>query len=327
MARNLTAHKKRKHDQVKENICYICGKGFGDALGLKVHIKMRHIDASDVKQFVCDKCGASYPYETSLRQHYNLKHPVFYLCSCCDKIFKSLKKLRVHLLNAHKVKCGMKDFYVCWHCQKCLTSSKELDDHLCIEHNMNRNENKCLTCTDKFFSSKITLKMHLMECHEFNPIEDVSYKGEFANAMANDTSAAQALSLKSMQVVADTSLKEGARCDICGRMLSCTRSLAVHFKQVHDKSNHVKCDQCDFSTFQPYMLKRHKLEKHDRSTKYDCDQCSFTTYYAGRLRTHKRRVHDKYKPNKCTECNESFDAKYKLAMHMLAEHNIVYKYK
>ena len=51
------------------------------------------------------------------------------------------------------------------------------------------------------------LTIHLMETHEFNPIESVSYKSELADALSNDTSAAQALSLKSMQVVEDTNLK------------------------------------------------------------------------------------------------------------------------
>ena len=51
------------------------------------------------------------------------------------------------------------------------------------------------------------LTIHLMEAHEFNPIESVSYKSELADALSNDTSAAQALSLKSMQVVEDTNLK------------------------------------------------------------------------------------------------------------------------
>ena len=324
LAKSLTRHKQRVHEQIREEICYICGKGYSDVYCLKSHIKSAHSD--NPKQFICDKCGATYPSESSLKQHINIKHPVYHLCSCCDKIFINLKKLRLHLLNEHAVKCGTKDFYVCWKCMKCHSSAKELDDHLMTEHQMNRLEHKCLTCTDKYFASKQTLKMHLMEFHEFNPIEDVSYKGEFQSALANDATAAQVLSLKSIQVVADSSLK-GVRCDVCGRMLSCNRSLSDHKRQVHDKSNHLKCDQCSFTTFQPYMLKKHKLRQHDKSTKYSCDQCSFTSFDKSRLRVHVKRVHEKVKPHQCSECNCSYDGKHKLAVHMLDEHNIVYKYK
>ena len=119
----------------------------------------------------------------------------------------------------------------------------------------------------------------------------------------------------------------GVRCDVCGRMLSCNRSLSDHKRQVHDKANHIKCELCRFTTFQPYMLKRHKQRNHDKTTKYDCEQCDFSTYDKGRLRVHKRGVHEKIKPHKCTECTSSYQTKYRLAVHMLREHNIVYKYK
>ena len=327
VARSLTLHKKRKHQKIKEDICYICGKAFADAASLKGHMKARHLE--EPRQYVCDKCGATYPFEMSLRRHVSLKHPVYYLCTCCEKLFTSLKKLKVHLLNDHNIKSGSQDIYVCFKCQKCCASSKELDDHYFIDHQMPRgDEFKCTTCKDKSFASRITLKMHLMESHEFNPIEDVSYKSEFANAMSEDASqAAQTLALKSMHVVADSNLK-GVRCDVCGRMMSCNRSLSDHKRQVHDKANHIKCDLCPFTTFQPYMLKKHKLRQHDKSVKYDCDQCSFTCFNKNGLMGHKKRMHFNIRPqHKCTECDSTFDAKYKLAVHMLREHNIVYKYK
>ena len=67
-------------------------------------------------------------------------------------------------------------------------------------------EHICTQC-DKPFATKPMLTIHLMESHEFNPIESVSYKAELADALSNDTTSAQALSLKSMQVVEDNNLK------------------------------------------------------------------------------------------------------------------------
>ena len=77
-------------------------------------------------------------------------------------------------------------------------------------------EHICTQC-DKPFATKPMLTIHLMESHEFNPIESVSYKAELADALSNDTTSAQALSLKSMQVVEDNNLK-GVRYDFKHRV-------------------------------------------------------------------------------------------------------------
>ena len=61
-----------------------------------------------------------------LRLHTREKHPVYYLCTFCDLKFREQAKLRIHLLNDHDVKCGIKDIYICWKCKKSCTSFKEL---------------------------------------------------------------------------------------------------------------------------------------------------------------------------------------------------------
>ena len=48
-------------------------------------------------------------------------------------------------------------------------------------------------CDGKPFATKPMLTIHLMEAHEFNPIESVSYKAELADSLTNDTSAAQGM--------------------------------------------------------------------------------------------------------------------------------------
>ena len=109
-------------------------------------------------------------------------------------------------------------------------------------------------------------------------------------------------------------------------MFTQKRSLSVHLKQVHDKSNHVKCDECPYTTFQPYMLKRHKFTKHNQSTKYECDLCSYYTFHHNYLKTHKRRIHNKTKSFVCDKCDKAYDKKDAYAKHLLGSHNIVYQY-
>ena len=95
---------------------------------------------------------------------------------------------------------------------------------------------------------------------------------------------------------------------------------------MHDKSNHMKCDECPYTTFQPYMLKKHKLRQHDKSIKYSCDAsgCTFFSYALNELKSHIRGVHEKIKPHKCSECTCCYSTKYRLSVHMLREHGIVY---
>ena len=47
---------------------------------------------------------------------------------------------------------------------------------MCSEHHLMK-EHICTQC-DKPFATKPMLTIHLMESHEFNPIESVSYKAE-----------------------------------------------------------------------------------------------------------------------------------------------------
>ena len=200
---------------------------------------MANVHNSDAKSYVCERCGKSFPSIVAFKAHMK-SHQLFHMCTFCEKIFTAKTKLRDHLAIDHRFDCSADDIFICSICEKKHLSSNDLNEHLNQDHNLMK-EHICTQC-EKAFATKPMLTIHLMESHEFNPIESVSYKAELADSMANDTSAAQALSLKSMQVVEDNNLK-GVRCDVCGRMLSCNRSLSDHKRQVHDKTNHVSLDE------------------------------------------------------------------------------------
>lgn len=310
-ARSLTMHKKRRHEQVSEEVCYICGKSFFDHFALKLHMEIIH--ASGDKQYVCDKCGSSYNSMHSLRGHVRDKHPVYYLCTFCETMFTSSRKLRIHFFKEHNCKCGIKDFYVCWKCQKCCSSSKDLDEHLKAVHDFNDCE-KCQLCIDKSFSSKVTLKMHVVESHDLD---------------FSKTSNSPYISLL-FNIVKEANIKTipsaGVQCPTCERMFSSSRTLADHRRQVHEKGSHMACDQCEFTAFQPYLMKRHVVRKHTKTTKYECDQCSYYTFDVGAISVHKRRVHQKTQIFKCDQCDKGFEKRVPYAQHLLQSHNIVYQY-
>ena len=95
----------------------------------------------------------------------------------------------------------------------------------------------------------------------------------------------------------------------------------------HDKSNHIKCDYCDYSSFQPYMLKRHIEKQHNKSKQYKCNLCEKVFYAPGYLRAHQQRTHNKKKQFVCDKCDKAFDKKTQWAQHLFETHNIVYQYK
>ena len=109
--------------------------------------------------------------------------------------------------------------------------------------------------------------------------------------------------------------------------VGCALQQNPYFRQVHDKSNHIKCDYCDYSSFQPYMLKRHIEKQHNKSKQYKCNLCEKVFYAPGYLRAHQQRTHNKKKQFVCDKCDKAFEKKTQWAQHLFETHNIVYQYK
>ena len=100
---------------------------------------------------------------------------------------------------------------------------------------------------------------------------------------------------------------------------------------VYIKSIWTRDFQCQFTSFQPYVLKQHILKKHTKTVKYECDECSFSTYSGHKaVRMHKKKMHNVGKdlrPFQCSECEKNYKSKGNLADHLFEVHNIVYQYE
>ena len=72
----------------------------------------------------------AYSSKHTLSGHVREKHPVYYLCTYCEKMFQSTTKLRIHYSHQHEVNALSKEFYICWKCKKSCSSFNDLDDHL-----------------------------------------------------------------------------------------------------------------------------------------------------------------------------------------------------
>ena len=278
--------------------------------------KVADFEKTQPKEFICDKCGQTFNAAQTLKSHVREKHPVYYLCAFCDKkMFRQQKLLRVHLINEHEVKCGIKDFHSCWKCKECFSSYKELDQHLSGVHELPKDSLRCQMCQDITFCHKITLKMHVLEFHDidFSKASNTPFIRNLFNIITEPN--------------IQTLPGSGIPCPSCDKKFSSNRSLSDHRRQVHEKANHIKCPQCNYSSFQPYMLKRHIERHHNTTTKYECDQCEFSTYDVGSIKVHKRKKHENVMPLfQCAECDKQYKKKYDYAQHLLQDHNIVYQY-
>ena len=302
---DINAHKKKVHPEVfkSEIVCHLCGNSYKSHY-FNTHMENVHLGAVK-KQVMCDLCGTTVT-ASHLRNHIRQKHFRFLICTICDNVFKSRLALVKHFQEKHQVFCNRNTIYVCFKCKTKFGSSKELSNHLRSEHDL-PNEHACSKC-ESMFPTKTMVTVHLLECHEHNPFKD------------------SGLLTDKMRVIRED-LTKPFQCNICSKRFKHQRTLNIHYKQSHDTSNRIHCEQCDFTAYAEYVLRKHVLERHAAKTLYPCDKCSFVSNSKASLTKHLS-VHGIVIKNKhCPECKESFETKRMLGEHMLTEHNIVYKYQ
>ena len=298
-------HKRKDHEGIKDSICDLCGKGFSDKHRLKYHHENVH---SNRNRHMCEKCGAEYSSKSSLEGHKKKEHPTYAICTFCQNLFNSDRRLKHHLLKEHKIKTEVKHPYFCWKCSQNLFSLKDLDEHLVNEHSFKSDEAPCQLC-EKAFCSQITLKAHVVDKHDLKKLK--SSNSEFASQLFD---------------IVKIKPKYGGEfeCNFCGTRFSQKRSLSVHIKQYHDKSNHIKCKYCDYSSFQPYMVRKHEELRHTKANFLQCDLCKFKCREPAPLKTHKERVHEGVKQQfPCQECDQKFTKRDRLIQHLFEVHNII----
>merc|ERR1711860_130645 len=161
--------------------------------------------------------------------------------------------------------------------------NQELCDHLVALHDSTL-EHPCDKCHNKVFPSELTLKIHQIEEHDYNPFK-------------RDTN-----SVTDQKVIVTT--KKPFKCDKCDQYLTSKRTLEQHVKQVHDSANHrFKCDKCDKSFYEMSRLRNHVKAIHGKSKKVKCDMCDQVYASKVNLAAHKRLKHGENLP-KCSICSE-----------------------
>ncbi len=315
---SLKKHVERRHERAYSHMCDACGKGFCAKAEMIAHYENKH--GSGEKNFMCEKCGQSFQSAGSLAGHKKRMHPLFLVCTLCEKIVAGTRYMKEHLHYKHEVVSPNKLMPICPEpgCREQCPTLKDFDEHMIMRHNRERVE-PCSRC-DMTFSTKLILKMHVIEVHHLNPRTCSPEDAALFNVINLDTSHLTSRLPPGNDIQPTTAQ---FKCEECGKFFRAKRILACHRRQVHETHTHIKCDKCPYSTYLPSLLNKHIRVTHEKKLLFPCDQCSQEYISMSRLRDHRRKVHEHYKPHKCPSCDHAFSSRSRLSRHMLMEHNTI----
>ncbi|KAF0971763.1 hypothetical protein FDP41_009986 [Naegleria fowleri] len=162
-----------------------CGKEFTSKGKLDKHLK-KH----EEKRHLCGfpSCRKTFSFRHELLEHIKLKHsPKQSVCIICNKEFKDLQALQVHLRTIHK---NEKKVFRCHHedCNKCYTNKRNLDDHIKTTH-LKTKQFKCDIC-QRVLKHKASLRRHYKNVHNQVYVDPVSTpltsEGEVSDTIFTD---------------------------------------------------------------------------------------------------------------------------------------------
>ena len=154
------------HTNERPHTCFKCTMTFKRKAGIKRHMIMNHsniIKEKKNKPYQCKDCPASFLYKRSLKKHSRKQHGHIEenrKCSQCDKIWKSVAGLMIHIAKAHTPK----NTATCDQCARTFDCEQGLKLHIWQAHNSNlklvsTEVHTCDHCGQQFKSESV-LKMH-----------------------------------------------------------------------------------------------------------------------------------------------------------------------
>jgi KRAB domain-containing zinc finger protein len=112
---------------------------------------------SDQLSFCCDQCGKNLASKSGLRDHMHLHEGKEVNCDKCDKVFKRMLNLNIHIKTIHSDK-----IFVCQHCTKECRNRRALRIHIGQYHEERRFQ--CNLC-EKRFVDGLKLQKHTVSMH------------------------------------------------------------------------------------------------------------------------------------------------------------------
>ena len=328
----LQQHIDINHLKLKDFICDRCGNEFATQRRLNDHIRRVHTEGNlDSKTFICkyDQCDKEFPRKRLLQYHINKVHrdpkpgPI-YECDLCNRVFKTKKGLRDHMVHHGDTKpfpcqfCGKRFYgkshekihthpFKCDVCNERFINEEEKNDHTCkkqIHFKPKFSPTGLLECDvcGLTFHKKVALNNHILRVHT-DKLQCLSCRGLFRTEMERLTHHC-------------TGSQTVHNCDFCGQSFEKKFTMHVH-RKLH--THKFKCQVCSKRYIDETALKTHlcvKKGQKPKATKQSmainkCKICKIDFQLHHEYLMHKKQ-HEIYE---CPDCPRRFASKKILWSH------------
>lgn len=299
----LKAHILRFHETCF--VCQYCDSEYSNINNYENHVK----SCEDIKRkFACDNCPASFDTSDNLTNHRQRRHSTdVFPCGLCNKKFLKESKRKEHMVKVHsslQIKKGEKNVE-CVVCQEKFDNKGELVQHM--KYHGPHTTYPCRICNTEYQ----TLRQFRAHNRKHN--------GPFATCHVCGKEMREILLKKHLTTHSDAV----ETCETCGRSFQNITLLKYHQK-VHLES--VACPKCK-KMINPARLRRHwrgHIMEEDPDKKgirkqqpnLKCEQCEYKTWNNTLLECHMNRHHLKIKPYVCHICSKDFIGKHLLKKHI-----------
>ena len=295
----------------------------------KISLKREYLEGEegDEKSHKCDSCSKSFNAAYKLKIHIRTVHEGHkdFKCDSCGKLFSGAGGLKRHIASVHE---GRKD-HKCDSCEKSFARSHHLKRHKQRVHEGLRNYMcKC----GASFPQRGDLKEHILTIHDGDKTFHVKKERPDLKLFpgGEDGELPSTSGLEGGN--GNTIVKEGNKCDSCGKIFSRKEHLKRHVKTVHEgikiraspgvkkeQQDHI-CHHCGKNFARPESLKTHIYTIHEGHRDFKCEKCFKTFTQAPALKKHIQVVHEGIKNHTCEACGTSFAQRGDLKKHIHTVH-------
>lgn len=243
------------------------------------------------------------------------------LCIICNKSYKSVKSLNIHLRRVHKTNKEELNSKTPLKLEKEVTQQNQ-ESYLIqpkIESEVPLQIFECSRCMRKF-TKKDSLIFHIKK-HEERDKQIVICqicKREFKHQAHLDNHLQSVHNNKEVKIVKDpsetynSSSRKKHRCKICAKSFQMLSTLKDHIR-VHTGEKPYLCSTCGRGFSQKTNLKEH-MRRHQGLKPYKCENCDQRFVSKGELVAHNRK-HTGAHPFICDICEAGFTTSSSLVKH------------
>ena len=279
--------------------CDDCNEPFNSGIALMEHMVKIHKVSPHIAD-ECDYCNMEFGSNQELIEHAKL-----------DEIMKTTGPILMNsVIIEPKELMSTEEEEICtYHCTICnnqYTSETALDKHIEHKHKTIPHDQKiCLKLTADLTEDLSKIVIPDKEQLKMDTAEKES-KADLLDILNSDFS----------DIKREDKCEENFKCNHCNFTTSGSRSLRMHNKTMHSKTQQLlKCDICKATAKNRGGLVHHMKTSHQENVK--CKTCQFTAASPSYLKIHMKRKHntDPHGNYQCDECSETFETRTSLVQH------------